>query len=64
LKPLQEKMQEYLDNGTRLGWLINRQNQTVEIYRQGQDVEVLQSPTTLSGEDVLPGFVLNLQAIW
>ena len=64
LKIAQEKMQEYLNNGIRLGWLINRRTQTVEIYRQGQEVEVLQSPTTLSGEDVLPGFVLNLQAIW
>jgi Uma2 family endonuclease len=63
-KITQEKMQEYLDNGIRLGWLINRRTQTVEIYRQGQEVEVLQSPATLSGEDVLPGFVLNLQAIW
>jgi Uma2 family endonuclease len=57
-------MQEYLDNGLRLGWLINRKTRQVEIYRQGQDVEVLQSPSTLSGEDVLPGFALNLQRIW
>lgn len=64
LKLSQEKMQEYLDNGIRLGWLINRRTQTVEIYRQGQEVEVLESLTTLSGEDVLPGFVLNLQPIW
>jgi Uma2 family endonuclease len=64
LKIAQEKMQEYLNNGIRLGWLINRRTQTVEIYRQGQAVEVLQSPTTLSGEDVLPGFALNLQLIW
>jgi Uma2 family endonuclease len=64
LKNTQDKMKEYRDNGVRLGWLINRQNRTVEIYRQGQDVEVLQSPVTLSGEDVLPGFVLNLQQVW
>jgi Uma2 family endonuclease len=64
LKATQDKMKEYLDNGARLGWLINCQNQSVEIYRQGQEVEVLQSPETLSGEDILPGFVLNLQAIW
>ena len=64
LKATQDKMKEYLDNCARLGWLINCQNQTVEIYRQGQEVEVLQSPETLSGEDILPGFVLNLQAIW
>jgi Uma2 family endonuclease len=63
LKPLQEKVQEYLENGVRLGWLINPKDQQVEIYRQGQAVEVLQSPTTLSGEMVLPGFVLNLSQI-
>jgi Uma2 family endonuclease len=63
LKPLQDKMQEYLKSGLRLGWLIDPKNQRVEIYRQGQAVEVLQSPTTLSGEDVLPGFVLDLKDI-
>lgn len=64
LKKTQEKMQEYMVNGCRLGWLINRKKREVEIYRPGQDVEVLQSPLTLSGENVLPGFVLNLQKIW
>ena len=64
LKKSQEKMQEYMENGCRLGWLINRKKRQVEIYRPGQDVEVLQSPLTLSGENVLPGFVLNLQKIW
>lgn len=58
------KMQEYIDNGLRLGWLINPRNRTVEIYRQQRDVEILQSPETLSGEDVLPGFTLDLQEIW
>jgi len=64
LKKTQEKMQEYMENGCRLGWLINRKKREVEIYRPGQDVEVLQCPLTLSGENVLPGFVLNLQKIW
>ncbi|MGK7875682.1 MAG: Uma2 family endonuclease [Xenococcaceae cyanobacterium] len=64
LKPLQEKMQEYLDNGTLLGWLINRKDRQVEIYRQGQIKEVLNHPTSLSGEDVLPVFTLNLESIW
>ena len=59
IKPLQNKMQEYRDNGVRLGWLLDPQNQSVEIYRQGQDVEVVRMPSTLSGEDVLPEFVLN-----
>lgn len=57
LKLLQAKMQEYLDSGLRLGWLIDPQNQTVEIYRFGQEVEVLDLPTTLSGEDILPVLV-------
>ncbi len=64
LKPLQEKMQEYINNGTRLGWLINRKNRQVEIYRPGQGKKILDNPTTLSGEDVLPGFVLDLSLIW
>jgi Uma2 family endonuclease len=64
LKTLREKMQEYMDNQARLGWLLDRPNKRVEIYRQGRDVEILQSPTTLSGEDVLPGFVLDLSEIF
>ncbi len=58
------KMQEYVDNGLRLGWLINPELKQVEIYRPNQAVEVLQSPATLSGEEVLPGFVLDLQPIF
>jgi Uma2 family endonuclease len=64
LRETQEKMREYRDNGASLGWLINRKSRQVEIYRIGQEVEVLESPVSLSGEDVLPGFVLNLKAIW
>ena len=64
LKTIQEKMVEYRTNGVRLGWLINPQKQQVEIYRLGQEIEVLESPITLSGEDVLPGFVLDLSTIW
>jgi Uma2 family endonuclease len=64
LKANQEKMKEYRDNGASLGWLINRKTRQVEIYRIGQEVEVLDNPTSLSGEDVLPGFVLNLTTIW
>ena len=64
LKDIQKKMQEYQNNGTRLGWLINRQSRQVEIYRSNQAVEVLDSPTTLSGESVLAGFILNLEPIW
>lgn len=64
LKNTQEKMQEYQENQVRLGWLIDRKNQQVEIYRLGQAVEVLHSPPTLSGEDTLPGFILNLNLVW
>ena len=64
LKETQDKMKEYRDNGARLGWLINRKSRQVEIYRPHQEVEVLESPTTVSGEDVLPRFTLNLESIW
>lgn len=64
LKKTQEKMQEYMKNEVRLGWLIDRKTRRVEIYRLRQEVEVLESPTELSGEDVLPGFVLNLETVW
>lgn len=63
LNPLQAKMQEYIENGVQLGWLINPQDQQVEIYRAGQPVEILQSPQSLSGEPVLPGFTLDLSRI-
>ena len=64
LKTLQDKMQEYLDNGTRLGWLINRKNRQVEVYRQGKDKEILNNPDSLSGEDILTNFSLKLESIW
>lgn len=63
LEKVRAKMKEYMDNGARLGWLINPKNQQVEIYRPNQDVEILQSPATLSGEGVLSGFVLELNPI-
>jgi Uma2 family endonuclease len=64
LPKLQAKMREYIDNGARLGWLIDPQNRRVEIYRAGREVEVWENPTNLSGEDILPGFVLNLRRVW
>jgi Uma2 family endonuclease len=57
-------MEEYMNAGVRLGWLIERKTRSVEIYRQGQLKEVLDSPASLSGEDVLLGFTLDLQIIW
>jgi len=64
LKRLQSKMREYRDNGARLGWLIDLETQKVEIYRPDQEVEVLEYPANLSGESVLPGFILNIESIW
>ncbi len=58
-----EKMQEYIENGAELGWLINRKQRQVEIYRQGQEVEILENPQTISGENILPEFVLDLATI-
>ncbi|MDJ0730066.1 MAG: Uma2 family endonuclease [Crocosphaera sp.] len=60
---LQLKMQEYLDNGVKLGWLISPLTKTVEIYRLGYKVEILNQPQTLSGEDILPGLILDLSDI-
>jgi Uma2 family endonuclease len=60
LAALQEKMQEYLDSGVRLGWLFDPQNQQVEVYRLGQTRQVYPLPTQLSGEEVLPGFMLQV----
>jgi Uma2 family endonuclease len=61
LQVLQEKMTEFIDNGASLGWLIDPQQQNVYIYRPNTDVEKLEHPLSLSGENVLAGFVLNLQ---
>jgi Uma2 family endonuclease len=60
VKQLQAKMQEYIDNGARLGWLIDAETRQVEIYRLNQDAEILENPLALSEEDVLPGFVLDM----
>ena len=64
LSVLQDKMREYIANGARLGWLIDPTSRCVEIYRPGKNVEVLQQPNQVSGEGVLPGFILNLMRIW
>jgi Uma2 family endonuclease len=64
LPKLQAKMGEYINNGARLGWLIDPQNRRVEIYRAQGEVELLENPTELSAEEVLPGFVLNLKRVW
>ncbi len=64
LKDLRAKMEEYRENGAKLGWLIDPKHKRVEIYRPRQGVEVLENPSHLSGETVLPGFNLSLKRIW
>ena len=64
LESLQQKMQEYQENGAKLGWLIDRNRKKVEIYRPKKSVEVQNSPNSLSGEDILPSFTLDLSEIW
>jgi Uma2 family endonuclease len=63
VKKLRAKMREYIAQGARVGWLLDPLRGTVEIYRPGRPVERLAKPATLSGEDVLPGFVLDLKGI-
>ena len=64
LKPLQDKMKEYQRLGVRLGLLVNPKNQQIEIYRPGQELEVLAAPTEIDCNEVMPGFVLSLTRIW
>lgn len=64
LAEAQAKMREYMDNGVQLGWLLNRSEALVEIYRLNQQIEVLQQPMQLSGDPVLPKFVLRLNDFW
>ncbi|MTJ13806.1 Uma2 family endonuclease [Anabaena sp. UHCC 0187] len=64
LQETRAKMQEYINNEVKLGWLINRKMRQVEIYRLGKPVEILEFPQELSGEDILPGFILNMEIVW
>ena len=61
---LQDKMQEYIDNGASLGWLIDRQNRKVYIYRTNREVEILENPEAVTSNPELPGFVLRMAKIW
>jgi Uma2 family endonuclease len=63
LKPIQEKMAEYIENGVRLGWLIDPYKKQVHIYRKNGEIEILENPKKVSGEDVLEGFELDLAEI-
>ena len=64
LSSLQEKMQEYLSNGGILGWLIDRKNRQVYVYRPNQEVEILDNPETVGGDPELSGFELQMAKIW
>ncbi|NEQ40311.1 MAG: Uma2 family endonuclease [Okeania sp. SIO3I5] len=64
LEKTRTKMREYIENGAKLGWLINRKKRQLEIYRPEQGVEILENPQRVSGENILPGFVLDLTLIW
>lgn len=64
LETLQAKMQEYMSNGVQLGWLIDPKQRQVEIYRVGKPTEILQAPSLISAEDLLPGFELKLNKVW
>ncbi|QIZ73003.1 Uma2 family endonuclease [Oxynema aestuarii] len=64
LSTLQAKLEEYIENGVKLAWLIDRETNRVEVYRPGRDKQVFEKPATLSGEEILPGFVLSFEEIW
>ena len=64
LKPIQNKMAEYLENGVKLGWLIDPNEKKVHIYRENGKIEILENPDLVSGENILKGFELNVSEIW
>ncbi|MCC5637835.1 Uma2 family endonuclease [Nostoc sp. CHAB 5844] len=65
LQPLKDKMAEYIkEPGVQLGWLIDRKHRRVYIYRPGQPEKIWENPETVSGEPVLPGFILNMNKVW
>ncbi|MBO0800914.1 MAG: Uma2 family endonuclease [Blastocatellia bacterium] len=61
---LKEKMEEYIENGAQLGWLIDPLAKKVYIYRPQLQVEVLENPTRVSGDPLLKGFALEMKEIW
>lgn len=64
LSGLKAKMQEYMENGVLLGWLIDRQHRTVHVYRPNQDPQILENPDSVSGDPELPGFILPMAKVW
>ncbi|MDQ3567575.1 MAG: Uma2 family endonuclease, partial [Actinomycetota bacterium] len=64
LSPIEAKMREYVENGTRLGWLIDPEDHKAHIYRPNKPTKILDKPKRISGDPVLSGFVLELKPIW
>jgi Uma2 family endonuclease len=64
LAPIEAKMREYVENGARLGWLIDPEERKVHVYRPNDRVEISDKPDNVSGDPILPGFVLDLKPIW
>ncbi len=64
LTPIQDKMFEYIENGVKLGWLIDPNEKKVHVYRANGDIEILNDPEIVSGEDILEGFELKVREIW
>jgi Uma2 family endonuclease len=64
LRRLRAKMEEYLANDVRLGWLLDPTTKTVYVYRAGAEVQVIENATSLDGSPELPGFVLDVAPIW
>jgi Uma2 family endonuclease len=61
---VQAKMREYIENGARLGWLIDPEERKVHVYQPNDQVEISDKPDSVSGDPILPGFVLDLKLIW
>jgi Uma2 family endonuclease len=61
---VQAKMREYMENGARLGWLLDPEERKVHVYQPEEDVRILENPQKVSGDPILPGFVLDLKSIW
>ncbi len=64
LPPLEAKMREYLENGARLGWLLDPEERKAHVYRPEEDARILENQQKVSGDPILQGFVLDLRPIW
>ncbi len=64
LKPIQNKMKEYIENGVKLGWLIDPNEKKVHVYRENGEIEILENPNSVSGENILKGFAWDVSQIW